>query len=207
MTLERTAISKDVSKRGAFYAAIPNRQDAKGGLMTVARIIKQDKTANFANADSKRLINNNIGNKQNNFPKHNPKVVYETITMPIPMYLEVDCTSEQVLQQVIEKLELTSLKKRFGPFANTYQEYYGVPAKVINDNTKSLSFANITNEIKGLKAKHIIVIADSCYSGTIIVERGSEDKITRQQKNKEAFIGKKHKKTARIAITSGDIGE
>ena len=33
-----------------------NLPDNKGGSMTVARTIKQNKTANFANADSKRLV-------------------------------------------------------------------------------------------------------------------------------------------------------
>ena len=90
MTLERTSVAKDVSKRGALYAALPNRQDNKGGTITVGRVIKQDKTANFANADSKRLIVNTIGTGQDNFPRENKKVVYETITMPIPIYLEME---------------------------------------------------------------------------------------------------------------------
>ena len=92
MSLERTGITKNLTDRGAYYAAAQNIGDAKGGSMTVARVIKQDKTANFANADSKRLILNTIGNGQNNFPRKNEKVVYETITVPIPVYLEVSYT-------------------------------------------------------------------------------------------------------------------
>ena len=56
MSIERTGISKDLTKRGSYYAAAMNLPDNKGGSMTVARTIKQDKTANFANADSKRLV-------------------------------------------------------------------------------------------------------------------------------------------------------
>jgi hypothetical protein len=92
MSLERTGIAKDLAKRGAYYAAVQNVGDLKGGSMTVARTIKQDKTANFANADSKRLILNAVGTGQNNFPRENKKVVYETITVPIPVYLEVTYT-------------------------------------------------------------------------------------------------------------------
>ena len=92
MSLERTGISKELSKRGAFYAAVENRSDVKGGLMTVAREIKQDKTANFANADAKKQIVLNVGVSQNNFPKKNKKVVYETITVPVPVYIEVSYT-------------------------------------------------------------------------------------------------------------------
>ena len=60
--------------------------------MTVAREIKQDKTANFANADAKKQIVLNVGVSQNNFPKKNKKVVYETITVPVPVYIEVSYT-------------------------------------------------------------------------------------------------------------------
>jgi len=92
MSIERTGITKDLAQRGAYYAAAMNLPDNKGGSMTVARTIKQDKTANFANADSKRLVLDGIGSNQNNFPRKNEKVVYETITVPIPVYLEVTYT-------------------------------------------------------------------------------------------------------------------
>jgi hypothetical protein len=109
MTLERISVEKDVTKRGALYASVPNRQDNKGGTMTVARVIKQDKTANFANADSKRLLLNAslIGTGQNNFPRKNSKVVYETITMPIPIYLEIGYTltiKSEYQQQINEAI-------------------------------------------------------------------------------------------------------
>jgi hypothetical protein len=92
MSIERTGISKNLAERGAYYAAAQNLGDNKGGSMTIARTIKQDKTANFANADSKRLVHNVAGTGQNNFPRKNDKVVYETITVPIPVYLEVNYT-------------------------------------------------------------------------------------------------------------------
>ena len=55
MSIERTGISKNLAERGAYYAAAQNLGDNKGGSMTIARTIKQDKTANFANADSKMI--------------------------------------------------------------------------------------------------------------------------------------------------------
>ena len=88
MTVERVSIAKDISKRGSVYAPISNINDAQGGSITVGRVIKQDKTANFANADSKRVVLS-VGNGQETYPrKENKKVVYETLTMPIPVYLE-----------------------------------------------------------------------------------------------------------------------
>ena len=88
MTVERVSIVKDISKRGSVYAPISNINDVQGGSITVGRVIKQDKTANFANADSKRVVLN-VGNGQATYPrKENKKVVYETLTVPIPVYLE-----------------------------------------------------------------------------------------------------------------------
>jgi hypothetical protein len=85
MTLERNSIVKDLSDKGSIYGNIPPVKDAKRGSITVARRINQDKTGNFANADSKRLY------KQINFKtkKKNNKVVYETYTIPLPVYINV----------------------------------------------------------------------------------------------------------------------
>ena len=92
MSIQRTGISKNLAQRGAYYAAVENNPDIKGGSMTIARVIKQDKTSNFANADTKKLVLDTVGTNHNNFPRQNKKVVYETITVPIPVYLEVNYT-------------------------------------------------------------------------------------------------------------------
>ena len=85
ITIERAAITKDLAKKGAIFADVPPVGDEKRGTITIARQIKQDKTSNFANADAKRKF------KQINFKTGKPtnKVVYETITIPLPIYIEV----------------------------------------------------------------------------------------------------------------------
>jgi hypothetical protein len=93
MTLERTSIRKDPAFKGVAWAHIPNNPDEKGGAITVARRIKQDKTANFINADKRRTqatLTSGIGPGQENFPGASAKVVYETISMPIPTYVETN---------------------------------------------------------------------------------------------------------------------
>lgn len=84
ITIERTEIRKDLSKKGKIYAALPNVNDAKGGVITIARQINQEKTSNFLNAQAKQHFNQKtfkIAKKK--------KVVYETITIPIPVNLEL----------------------------------------------------------------------------------------------------------------------
>jgi len=93
ITIERTSITKDPSKPGAVPANIFPANDARGGTLTVARRIQQDKTNNFATADSARKRGNietrKVGTTQLNFPRKNKKVVYETITSPLPVYVYI----------------------------------------------------------------------------------------------------------------------
>jgi len=83
ITVERTSVVKDPAKKGIFYGHIPPVSDEKGGSITIARRINQDKTKNFANADSFR------SRGQNNFPTKNKKVVYQSISIPIPVYIDI----------------------------------------------------------------------------------------------------------------------
>jgi hypothetical protein len=84
MSIERTSMEKDPNMKGVAWSHVPRQNDAKGGAITVARRIQQEKTSNFANADAKRLF------KQKTYPFKNEKVVYETITMPMPTYVVIN---------------------------------------------------------------------------------------------------------------------
>ena len=55
-----------------------------------------------------------------------------------------------------------------------------------------------------MKAKHIIVIADSCYSGTFIYRGVNDTKKPKGEENIKIFYEKKNSKKARLALTSGD---
>jgi adenylate cyclase class 2 len=83
------------------------------------------------------------------------EITFDTIP-GLPTYLEVDCTSERALNEMIKLLKLDESKKRFGAFDRTYEEYYGIPRAVINEQTPHLTFANILNEIKPTKNKELL---------------------------------------------------
>tara|TARA_R110000824_G_scaffold239506_3_gene428164 strand:- start:265 stop:1200 length:936 start_codon:yes stop_codon:yes gene_type:complete len=92
ITLDRTSIEKDPNRPGAVPAhAYP--MGSRGGTLETSRRIQQNKTNNFATADSARrrgsIDARNIGTTQLNFPRKNNKVVYETITIPLPVYVNV----------------------------------------------------------------------------------------------------------------------
>lgn len=83
ITVERLSIVKDPARKGTAWAHVPPTGDEKGGSITIARRINQDKTSNFANKDAFKR------KRQYNFPRENKKVVYETVTIPMPVYITV----------------------------------------------------------------------------------------------------------------------
>lgn len=79
-------------------------------------------------------------------------------TLPgLPTYMEIDCTSEEVLNKTIEMLKLDKNKMRKGAFDRTYNEYYGIEHDVINKHTPSITFKNSINELKFKKNKNLLV--------------------------------------------------
>jgi hypothetical protein len=89
ITIERTGITKDPTRKGGFQAHIySNKRNGRTGRMTIAKRIKQDKTRNFAVAEALRT--NSSGTRQKYFPRVNKKVVIETLSIPIPIYVNLD---------------------------------------------------------------------------------------------------------------------
>tara|TARA_R100000664_G_scaffold12121_1_gene19519 strand:+ start:1337 stop:2281 length:945 start_codon:yes stop_codon:yes gene_type:complete len=95
ITVNRASVTKDPTFKGSVYANLYPVDDAKGGTITVARNIHQKKTAEFQNAQAKRMYgaDRNVPSKMKNTNKRNmstAKTVYETITIPIPVWVKVD---------------------------------------------------------------------------------------------------------------------
>ncbi len=89
ITIERTAITKDPSRKGSYQAHIySDKRNGRSGRMVIAKRIKQDKTRNFAVANNLRT--NTTGTRQANFPRVNQKVVIESLSIPIPVYVNLD---------------------------------------------------------------------------------------------------------------------
>ena len=98
ITVERTSISKDPAKKGMFYGPIDANSDYRGGSIMIKKRINQDKTANFANADALRSRNLLDGGSRHhrrgqiNFPRPNKKVVYQQMSIPMPVYVDINYT-------------------------------------------------------------------------------------------------------------------
>jgi len=107
ISVKRTSFKKDLKSPGAFQGNVPEVDDAQGGSMEVSRVIYQEKTMKFANADALRL------NGQSNFPRQNAKVVYRTISAPMPVNVEVmyEITLRTEYQQQMNDLMLPFITK------------------------------------------------------------------------------------------------
>lgn len=88
ITLERSGMNKDLNKKGVVWSALPEFNDVKGGAIEVGSRIVQDKSSNFARTINFRKVG------QQNYPYPNNKIVYETISIPLPVYVNLTYTIE-----------------------------------------------------------------------------------------------------------------
>jgi len=117
ITLERNSITKDLTNKGIIFGKVPIPQDAQRGSLTIARRIQPNKTSEFANADSQRLYN------QINFKtqKANKKIVYETKTVPLPVYITVNYTVSIVTEYQEQMNDIMSPFLTIGGHINYFQ--------------------------------------------------------------------------------------
>jgi hypothetical protein len=144
ITLHRNGFQKDPAMKGVAWAHIPNASDPKGGArtLTVSRRIEQTKTSKFANATAKRRFN------QETFPFDNKKVVYETKTFPIPVYVVGSYTLSirtEYLQQMNEIVQ--PLLTETGQINNFFMErdghrFEGFIQNDISDNSNAVNMGD-----------------------------------------------------------------
>jgi hypothetical protein len=91
VSVERTNIEKDPAKKGSYQAnRYSDKRDGRAGRFVIARRIVPDKTRNFAVVNNTRRENYTSGTEQRYYPRTNNKVVIQTLSIPIPIYVSVD---------------------------------------------------------------------------------------------------------------------
>jgi hypothetical protein len=91
VSLERTGITKDPTRKGGYQAhKYSDDKNGRTGRMVIAKKIVQDKTRNFAVVGNTRRNNFTSGQNQQYFPRTNKKIVVKTLSIPIPIYINVD---------------------------------------------------------------------------------------------------------------------
>ena len=120
VTVSRSSVIKNPQNKGIFQANLPPNIDERGGSLVINKKINQDKTANFANADSLRKgKHSNDGRSargQLNFPTKNEKVVYQSMSIPMPVYVDVmyDITLRAEYQQQMNEMVTPFITKTGG---------------------------------------------------------------------------------------------
>lgn len=66
----------------------------------------------------------------------------------LPIYMEIDCTSEANLNKLVALLDLDKSNMKYGSFDKTYTEYYDIPSDNIIHKTPSLTFKDVGTQIK-----------------------------------------------------------
>ena len=93
ISVERTAMQKSLTRKGAYYGLSgDNLEKNHFGRITLARRIVKDKTNNFSVAHNRKKFNDvtRTPDRQSYYPiSENKKVVYETLNMPMPMYVDM----------------------------------------------------------------------------------------------------------------------
>lgn len=101
ITIQRDTIVKSLTKKGTFYANVPP-DDFRGGVVTVTKLISQEKSGNYAkNKNNKNFVQYNVKDKNN-------KKIYEITKIPLPVYVDVKYTisvSTEYQQQMNEVIQ------------------------------------------------------------------------------------------------------
>jgi hypothetical protein len=168
ITLERTSVVKDLNKKGSIFAHIPEEPDEKGGVLQVSRLIQQDKSAVFANADSHRI------NRQLNFPRKNKKIVYESLYIPLPVFLDMtyEINIKTEYQQQLNEIVTPFMTKTGGinHFIIT-KEGHRYESFIQQDFVSDTNASNIGEEERKFNSKITIKVL-----GYVIGEGNNRDK-------------------------------
>ncbi len=147
ISIERGPISKELSKRTKVYAPMQRMRDIQGGELTIARRINQEKTSNFAEADAYRTHRADSNLSDRNRPRNNKKVVYQTISIPIPTYIEISYSitvQTEYQQQMNEVLSSFVAGENPGPDNYFYINHDGHKYEAFMDTSYEIN-NNISN--------------------------------------------------------------
>lgn len=91
ISIERTGITKDPTRKGGFQAQVYSKnKNGRTGRMVIAKRIVEDKTRNYAVVGNTRRDNYTSGVNQQYYPRINKKIVVQTLSIPIPVYVNVE---------------------------------------------------------------------------------------------------------------------
>jgi hypothetical protein len=91
ISIVRTSLTKNPENKGRYGVYLPPYFDfyKKGGAIPIARKVQQEKTRDRANATAIKRFGQGTDSTYQTFPFDNKKVVYETLFVPTPTFIEM----------------------------------------------------------------------------------------------------------------------
>ena len=110
ISMLRREVVKNPSNKGRYGVYLPPYFDfyKRGGAIPIARQVKQDKTRNFAHNTAINRFGDKTNTTYNTFPFDNQKVVYETLFIPTPTFVEVSYEIKLISNYLQQMNEMTA---------------------------------------------------------------------------------------------------
>jgi hypothetical protein len=84
ISIKRSGVQKTMPSKGVFQGTVFETDDEQGGSLVVSRVINQEKTRAYAKSTAKRTT------QDSSYPIANNKIVYQTISAPMPVNVEIN---------------------------------------------------------------------------------------------------------------------
>jgi hypothetical protein len=100
ISIHKVSAVQNPANKGVYGINIPPFFDyyKRGGSIPIARVVQQEKTANFANANAIRKSEGGMNKNRQTFPGKNKNIVYETLMIPMPTFVEMTYTIDIVTE-------------------------------------------------------------------------------------------------------------
>lgn len=189
ISILRTSVNRNPQNKGRYGVYVPPYYDyyMKGGSIEIARQVQQDKTKNFANANSIRKSATKTDKNFQTFPGNNEDIVYETLLIPMPTFVEVNytigivCNYQQQMNEVVAPFATRSSTPSVFTVTHEGNKYeaFMEPDFALDSNMAGLDVAerifktNITIKVLGY-----LVAAETNQETPVVVKRESAVKVT-----------------------------
>mgnify|MGYP003111109425 FL=1 len=195
ISIERTSVEKSLTRKGSYYGLSDVNVDDKNryGRVTLARKIVPDKTNNFAVADNRKKFGDvtRTPNRQSHYPiKKNQKVVYETLSIPLPVSVVMNYTVSLYTDYIQQMNTLMSPFITLGSAINSFsirRDNHKYEAFLQSSLNQQNNFSNMTGDTRIIKSALEFEVI-----GYLIGEspNGERPKIIKKQNFVEVKLGR-----------------
>lgn len=197
ISLERTAISRETSKNGVFYANIP----PKDTEFMLSRRVNQERTSKFINAYAKKTSGSGFSRPT----KIKNKVVYEYKSMRMPTYANFTYTISIMAQYQQQMNELVQ------PFLTLFgsNRYFVVKEKSYTYECFLAQEVGLTNNVasmEGEERKYVSKLTINTLAKLISAGANEDKPIFRVYENPVELLLNEDKTKVSAAITAAGFG-